>query len=791
MTKYIITTFIAILLFNTNLLSEVKNPPLHGEITVDGEPVPFATVQLKSTTIGAASDLEGKFFFEELPEGEHTLIIKSVGHKTKEVKINFSESQPIALDINLEEDVLGLDQVVVTADKTQKRRIDASMIVNTMTPKQLNKIQAITLSEGLNFTTGLRTENNCQNCGANALRMNGMDGSYSQVLINGRPIFSGLVGVYGLELIPTNMIQQLEVVKGGGSALYGSNAIGGTVNVITKEPLSNIFEASINNGIIGLGENPKNDLNINLNTTIVSDDKNTGLALYATHRNREGYDANDDTFTELSELKNTTLGANLYHRIGYRNKITFDFFHIDEERRGGDMLEATEHEANVAESIKHNINTGAVNFSRFIGENNTQWSAYASAQHVDRWTYYGARSYDDPINYPDGTPDLSAYGSTKDLSYNFGTQIKGGIGRNSYIAGIENVGGSLKDKKLGYTDEEGYHSDVIISDQTMNTLGIFGQYDYTLSNITFSAGVRVDNYNIKNKADGQNESTSNTVVSPRLNVLYKPIKQLQLRGSYSTGYRAPQIFDEDLHIEIAGNRKVIHENGNGLKQETSSSYMASLNYQTKIGSADFEFMAEGFYTQLKDAFANEQSDPDADGVVTYTRVNGGKAQVQGINLEAKYFPSANWNLDLGFTLQTSEYDEAQEYGNGHFEKEFLKTPKNYGYFTFNADPFKNFTLSLNGTYTGSMKLEYYGTSLANPEDGAIVKSDDFFDVGAKAEYFFRMKKGFDIGVNVGMKNIFNSYQNDFDSGINRDPGYIYGPIIPRSIFFGVRIGNLL
>jgi outer membrane receptor for ferrienterochelin and colicins len=96
----------------------------------------------------------------------------------------------------------------------------------------------VTLSEGLSFSPGLRIENDCQNCGFSQVRMNGMEGPYSQILINSHPIFSGLAGVYGLELIPTNMIERIEVVRGGGSALYGSNAIAGTINIIWYRRLS-------------------------------------------------------------------------------------------------------------------------------------------------------------------------------------------------------------------------------------------------------------------------------------------------------------------------------------------------------------------------------------------------------------------------------------------------------------------------------------------------------------------------------------------------------------------------
>ncbi len=779
--------FLNAILFSFILIGSIysnnASPSLQGEINDGNDQIPYATIQIKSTTIGTATDASGKFTFSNIPIGEQVLIIKALGYKTKEIKINISAEESQTINITLDEDVLGLEQVVVTADKSPKRRIDASMIVNTMTPKQLDRIQAISISDGLNFTSGLRMENNCQNCGANALRMNGLDGSYSQILINGRPIFSGLASVYGLEIIPANMIQQLEVVKGGGSALYGSNAVAGTINLILKEPLNNHYEASVNNGIIGLGEDPENDLNLNFNTTVVSDDKNSGLALYATHRKRNGFDANGDGFTELAELNNTTFGANVYHKIGYRNKITLDYFNINEDRRGGNMLDVIEHEADIAESVRHKINTAAINFTRFVGENSGELSVYGSFQYVDRWTYYGAKNYEEGSDV--GIPDMTSYGTTTDMTYNYGVQFKNGNGRYSYILGVEDLGDILNDKKSGYTEDGVYNEPTVVSDQVMNTIGAFGQFDYTLSKLTASLGLRVDKYDIDDRSEENTGDNNNTVVSPRVNLLYKAMKGLQVRGSFSTGYRAPQIFDEDLHIETSQSRKVIHANSADLKQESSKSYMCSLDYQTEFGQRDndLEILVEGFYTEITDAFANEYSDMDANGVVTYTRINGGGAAVSGVNIEARIYPAAKWNLDLGFTVQTSSYDQIQDNGI----KEFVRTPNQYGYFTFNVDPFRNFTLSLNGNYTGSMKLEYYG----NSEDGEIRDSKEFFDIGIKGEYKIKNNKGFDISLNAGLKNIFNSYQDDLDTGRDRDPGYIYGPSIPRSVYLGVKIGNIL
>ncbi len=792
--KKLLYTLLFIQLFTINILAKDEVPPVCGDISDGSEPIPFATVQIKSTTIGTASNVDGNFVFNDFPKGEHTLIVKAVGHKAKEVNVNFENNKPVVLHITLEEDVLGLEQVVVTADRAPKRRIDASMIVNAMTPKQLDHVQAISISDGLNFTSGLRVENNCQNCGANAVRMNGMDGSYSQVLINGRQIFSGLAGVYGLEMIPSNMIQQIEVIKGGGSALYGSNAIAGTINLITKDPLNNTFEADIKEGLIGIDSNPTNDLNVNINTSIVSDDKNTGLSLYATHRKREGHDSNNDDFTELARLNNTTFGTSFYHRMGYRDKINIDYFNISEDRRGGNELNEIEHEADIAESIRHKINTAAINYTHFAGDNG-ELSVYGSFQNIIRNSYYGAKSYEDDSDV--GIPDMTSYGYTTDMAYNYGAQYKNGNGRLSYILGLENVGDILNDKKLGYTDTDGeYHDDTQVSDQESNTIGAFGQIDYTLSKFTLSAGLRVDSYDINDRSEENTGDNSNTVVNPRLNVLYKPMSHLQIRGSYSTGYRAPQVFDEDLHIETSGSRKVIHENSDDLKQETSQSYMLSTDYQAEVGNTDLEILLEGFYTGLDNPFATEYSDADENGTVTSTRVNGDKAEVKGINIEAHYYPSLKFNFDLGFTIQKSEYNKPQEYyfdeedvNTYAYVKDFLRTPSNYGYLTCNISPVKNFTFSLNGTYTGTMKVEYYGEEkeLENP----IIDTDSFFDLGAKAEYVVKTDKGFDIGFNVGLKNIFNSYQDDFDTGRDRDPGYIYGPSMPQSIYFGVKIGNVL
>ncbi len=747
----------------------------------EGKHLPFATVVIKGTTIGTATDETGHFNLIHMPVGNFTLVASAIGYKPFSQEVELKEKNTIELKIHLENDVLGLEEVVVTADRNEKNRKEASVIVNTITPRLFDVAHTATISDGLNFCPGLRMENNCQNCGFTQIRMNGMDGAHSQILINSRPIFSGLAGVYGLELIPSNMIERMEIIRGGGSALYGSNAVAGTINLILKDPVNNSYEVGASSGYTGVGIDGDGDAafdyNLNFNTSLVSSDSRTGMALYGYYRDHEAYDANNDGFSEISQLNNQTVGTRVFHRFTHRNKIAVDFFNIKEERRGGNKFELPNHQADISEALNHNITTGAVTFDQFFRDRD-KLSMFISAQKVDRDSYYGAEQ------------SLQDYGKTEGLTYNIGTQYTAHFKNSNLVSGIEYRGETIEDKKLGYPVNEivgsvietTHEENTLVADQVSTIYGAFAQYEHKFNKLTVSAGLRFDIYDIDDRVD--DHDASGNVLSPRLTLKYDILDMIQVRGSYSQGYRAPQIFDEDLHIETSGSRKVLHENDPNLKQETSHSYMLSLDFNKKIGNVYTGFLVEGFYTQLVDAFAPEYGDPDVNGTVIYTRINAeGGATVSGANLEFNIVPSDEFTLTGGFTIQKSAFEEAQEFD----EKDFFRTPNNYGYLTIDWDFYKGFCFLASGTYTGSMLVPYFGTE--NPA-GELRESDSFYDLGAKLSYTFKLN-GAGMQVFVGMKNIFNSYQDDFDVTINRDPGYLYGPSLPRTVYFGFKIGNLL
>ena len=759
-----------------------------GHVTSNGSHLPYASISLKGTTIGTITDETGHYQLINCPPGTYSLIASSLGYKTQEKPVIVELGITAEMKFNLEEDAFNISEVIVSSNRGEQKRTDAPVIVNTISPKLFATTQSATLGDGLNFCPGLRLENNCQNCGFTQVRMNGMEGPYSQILINSRPIFSGLAGVYGLELIPSNMIERVEVVRGGGSALFGGNAIAGTINIILKDPVANAYEIGANTGFSGVGMNQSGgaaaDNSVNFNASIISDDRKTGVAVYGFSRERKMFDANNDGFSEISPMKNMTMGMRFSHRFGHRSKTTIDFFNINEERDGGNKHEYPLHERDVAEAVKHDIKTLAFTYDQFFRDFDLL-SVYVSGQFLNRDSYYGANH------------SLSDYGNSKDKTYNMGIQYKAMLGNSSLIAGIENTGGFLTDKKLGYPDYENavvvegeivsipHTENTLVSDQSTVTTGIFAQYELTFNKTKLTAGGRFDTYKIDDFAKQANQKTGN-VFSPRISLMQELTESLQARASYSQGYRAPQIFDEDLHIETSGSRQVINVNDPNLKQESSHSVMVSLDFNKLIGKVHTGLLLECFYTRLDHPFVNEIGTPDENGTVLYTRKNAEDgAAVQGINIELKLKPATDFSLTSGFTVQTSKYDNPQEFG----ERRFFRTPDNYGFFALDWDFLKDFCLSATGNYTGKMLVPYFGP-LADPNLGELHHSDTFFDWGTKLSYTMKLN-GAKLQFLGGIKNIFNAYQSDFDSGADRDPAYMYGPTQPRTVYFGIKIGNML
>ena len=405
-----------------------------------GEHVPFMDIIVEGTMIYTMADATGHYFLKDMPVGKHVIRVSGIGYKTARKEVVLEGETTLELNFDLEPDSEALNEVVVSASRSETLRKMSPTLVNVVNAKIFNYANAANLAEGVVFQPGVRVENNCQNCGSQQIRINGLEGPYTQILIDSRPIFSALAGVYGIEQIPAAMIDRVEVVRGGGSALFGASAIAGTVNVITKEPERNTGEISHTSGIIGKGAF---ESNTNMNASIVTDDNKAGLMVFGQMRNREGYDHDGDGFTEIPELKSYSAGLRSFIRTGTYSRLKLEYHHIYEYRRGGDSLMKPPHDANIAEQVRHDIDAGGLSFDYLSPDGKNKVSAYASVQHIDRESYYG-------INR-----DPDAYGETGGTTWIAGGQYVRKFGRclfmpSDFTVGIEATGDYLRDNMWGY-----------------------------------------------------------------------------------------------------------------------------------------------------------------------------------------------------------------------------------------------------------------------------------------------------------------------------------------------------
>jgi outer membrane receptor for ferrienterochelin and colicins len=293
---------IAILLFSSTFTWQhilAQNAILSGTITSNGETMLGARIYIEELQLGAISDQNGFYQIDNIRAGKYEVLIRSTGYITTRDSVQLESGSRLTRNYEMQEDILRLGDVVVTGTRSQIERHNSTVIVSTVSERTLESTQSISIADGLHFSPGLRVENNCQNCGFTQLRMNGLDGAYSQILINSRPVFSALAGVYGLEMLPANMVERIEVVRGGGSVLYGGNAIAGTVNIITKDPIENSFEIALNQSFINF-EAP--DRTITINGAVVNKKMDKGISFFGFNRTRSPWDANNDGFSEMVKM---------------------------------------------------------------------------------------------------------------------------------------------------------------------------------------------------------------------------------------------------------------------------------------------------------------------------------------------------------------------------------------------------------------------------------------------------------------------------------------------------------
>lgn len=710
-------------------------------LDLNGGIIKKAAVVLPELSLSVETDENGNYAFSHVPAGKYHIEVYAEGY------IEYS-SDPFELKQNLNNFDVKLvkkieEQIVVTATKTPKLYAEVPVKTEVITQTEIKQKAAVNLAESLSFTPGVRIENNCQNCNFTQVRINGMEGKYTQILIDGNPLISAMTGVYELEQIPTGMIEQLEVVKGGGSVLYGGNAVAGVINIVTREPQETRTNLKLMEELIS----GKPYLNLNFDTSHVSSDQNTKIYLFTNYQKREPVDLNGDGFSELGSINNTSFGLDFYQNFTeLKAKAKVEVFRIYEDRRGGNDFNLMPHQADLCEWIKSD-QIGLMGEWNHSLSSNLFYSLSFSYLDAKRNTYYG--SHQDP----------NAYGSTKNPLFVGSGQLNWQTGSHLFSLGFQSKRDQINDQALGYGR---------VINQTYNESGIYLQDDFKI-NQTFSllSGVRVNKHSAIN----------HLIVTPRFSFLANLTKELTWRTTFSTGFRAPQVFDEDLHITQVGGEGMLIVNSPNLKEESSYSLTSGFDYGQQIGQNKLQFSLEGFYTRLAHTFILQEIQR-LENARVMERINGSGSKVYGLSIEGGLILIDRVKISSGWTWQRSLLDEPEPEFNC---RDFFRTPRSYGYamLSYRNNRLADIDLSLD--YTGTMKVPHYAGYIATDR---LETSHPFAVINLKFQKKLVMSNGRFFNLFLGIFNLNNSYQKDLDVGADRDSGYVYGPSKPRTFYGG-------
>lgn len=663
-----------------------------------------------------------------------------------------------------------LETVVVTGTRTERRLSDVPVRTEVVDRAEILKTQSRTLADAVEWTNGVRVENDCQNCNFSQVRLLGLQGNFTQILADGRPSLSSLASVYGIEQIPVALIDRIEIVKGGGSALYGPGAIAGVINIIPRTPDETGGYTRYGYDTMGAGPNHTFEAGADL----LNSDQTAGVTLFGLATELSPVDINGDGFTEIGLREMWSGGLRAFWKPTEKTRLTLDYLFSDEYRRGGDRLDRPVTEALIAEAIDTRLHMGGLRWEEEVTDR-FGYELNFSATYTGRDTYYGSGM--DPNAF--GLSESPVIYGDITARYKISETLRA-------TGGIQSLYEKLEDQQPAYNR---------FTSQEIENYGVFGQLEWDpAARWNIVAGSRVD----------FNSQLDDPVISPRLAVKYDVTNDVAVRAGYSSGFRAPQVFDEDLHITQAGGEAQVIRSAPGLREETSRSFTLGAEWKPSFFGVDSAASSEEdpknpvdpsvaserirrqpltleanlFYTRLNDSFDVTPDDNPSTAEAEFTRVNAGNARVYGAELNLGYQIVDSLRLDLGYVEQRSRYDQVT---GGFGSRNFDRTPERYGVLglTWGAPWCEVF---IGGKYTGPMEVPHFAGFI--PEDRlAISPSFLTWDIALARSFTV---KDTEVRITAGLKNIFNDYQSDLDRGPNRDSAYVYGPRFPRQFHVSVQ-----
>lgn len=716
-------------------------------LDLSGQPVREVAVVVERTGALATTGADGRYCLERLPPGAHEVAVLGSSGRRQVRSVLVESGRPAKADVVLDERVTS--DVVVTATLTERRLEDVPVRTEVIGRSTIEQVAATTLADAVEFTPGVRVESNCQNCNFQQVRLLGLEGSYSQILVDGLPGLSSLAQVYGIEQLPADVIERVEVVKGGGSALYGPGAVAGVINVLTRDPLRTSGEAELEAGWVA-GAPVQHG---SLMGSWVSGEGRTSVLAFGSTSGTPPVDLTGDGYTEVAKRHLMSAGARLSQAmLGDAARLRVDATYTTEERRGGNKLDLPPDQTDITEAVDSDMRSVSVGWFQTVSPSFDLRLA-GSYSETKRDSYYGTGM------------DPNAYGSSENPFLVLQGVGHLSLGKHLVTGGVQWSADELTDSQPAY--------DRFVEDRYTD-LGVFLQDDWSLApGMQLVAGARADRHS----------EVSRTIVSPRVAMLWSPSAPVTIRGSVSTGFRAPQVFNEDLHITAVGGQGQVIRNAPGLVEEQAVNAIVGAEWRPRLGpSLPAQLELNLFHTRVQDIFGLvEADDPATTNEQELERRNLGRARVQGIELNAGLQAGARLTLQAGLVLQTARYDDAEpEFGS----RDFFRTPETYGTFTATFRTPEIADLFVGVKYDGPMKAPHYAGYI---DEDRLETTSSFvtFDVGVSRRFPLGPNAFPAISASFTVKNVTDEYQEDLDQGPDRDSGYVYGPRFPRTMHLSV------
>lgn len=712
----------------------------------DHQPVAGAIVHLLDSGQELTSDGEGRVCASSLADGPQSLLVIAEGFSVLDAVVTKEAATPLVLTLELTP-AFG-EEMVVTGTRTAKRLADSPVHVQLITRESIDASAARTLADAIELTPGVRIESNCQNCNFSQVRMLGLEGPYSQILVDGQPTVSSLALVYGIEQFPARLLENVEVVKGGGAAIYGAGAVGGVINLIPHAPFDThvtLEGRSLETGgeaghsFTGLADwSPQG--------------RRTGISILGQLDSVDPVDLDGDGFTEVTSRDLLTFAARGEHYLlDDQARFHAEANWTDASRRGGDLarFDLPPEETALTEEIETRRLGLAVGFLHTVSPR-FDYRLGASYADTARDSYYG------------GGFDPNAYGTTENPLWIVDGQANRYHSKGTWTTGAQYSHDEIDDRQPGYGRS---------LQETNTNLGLYLQDDRKLGDrFTVVYGLRADDHS----------ALADAVVSPRLALMASPRSDVTVRLSYAEGFRAPVTFDEDLHIELAGGAARLVRPADDLEEEHSRAFLASLEWRPTFGlkgSASFE--VAGFRTDLENLFDVVKADDPSTSQREFLRVNAEGARVEGVELSAALRWGAGLSMQAGYVIQSSRYEVPEpDFGS----LDFFRTPEEHGTLSLSAQLPAKLDLFVGARYTGSMVAPHYAGFI---EEDRLETTPTFLELDLSLSRRFQVG-GQDLTVTVGAKNLTDEYQEDLDRGPDRDSSYVYGPRLPRAFHVGLK-----